>query len=200
MRAMAECRQRRHRSKMKNLKWCIYTYRHRRAFGYCVDKYIHEPALREEMQRRAKIHDMDKMIMYLFMDQKEAQEMHIRTKAHHLENQLPRTYEDFVETVIDYECAPYTKPDKPLNAFDFANLLVDWKALDKETGDKLISIMEQLGIANSVTYAEDEEGRQYIDSIGDVTEEMILEEVLCYINENPDNELDMVLQHVRESR
>lgn len=197
---MAECRQRRHISKMKNLKWCIYTYRHRRAFGYCVDKYIHEPALREEMQRRAKIHDMDKMIMYLFMDQKEAQEMHIRTKAHHLENQLPRTYEDFVETVIDYECAPYTKPDKPLNAFDFANLLVDWKALDKETGDKLIAIMEQLGIANSATYAEDEEGRQYIDSIGDVTEEMILEEVLCYINENPDNELDMVLQHVRESR
>ena len=185
---------------MRNLEWCIYTYRHRRAFEYCVNKYIHEPALLEEMQRRAKIHDMDKMIMYLFMDQKEAQEMHIRTKAHHLENQLPRTYEDFVETVIDYECAPYTKPDKPLNAFDFANLLVDWKALDKETGDKLIAIMEQLGIANSATYAEDEEGRQYIDSIGDVTEEMILEEVLCYINENPDNELDMVLQHVRESR
>ena len=185
---------------MKNLKWCIYTYRHRRAFEYCVNKYIHEQPLRDEMLRRASIHDMDKMIMYLFMDQKAAQEMHVMTKAHHLENQLPRTYEDFVETVRDYECAPYTKPDKPLNAFDFTNLLVDWKALDRETGDRLIGIMEQLGIDNSSTYAEDEEGRKYIDSFGEVTEEMILEEVLRYVNENPDNELNVILQHVRESR
>ena len=34
---------------MKNLKWCIYTYRHRKAFEYCVRKYIQEPVLREEM-------------------------------------------------------------------------------------------------------------------------------------------------------
>ena len=52
---------------MKNLQWCIYTYRHRRAFEYCVRKYIHQPGLREEMLRRAAVHDMDKMIMYLLM-------------------------------------------------------------------------------------------------------------------------------------
>ena len=57
---------------MKNMQWCIYTYRHRKAFEYCVRKYIHEPALREEMLRRAAVHDMDKMIMYLLMDQKDS--------------------------------------------------------------------------------------------------------------------------------
>jgi hypothetical protein len=181
---------------MKNLKWLIYTYRHRRAFEYCVRKLVKEPGLREEMLRRAKVHDMDKMIMYLFMDQKEAQELHVKTQPHHLENDLPRTYEDYVETVLDYECAPYTKPDKPLNAFDFVHLLVDWKALDAKTGDMLVGIMEELGIANSDSVASDLEGQAYINSIEDVTEEMILEEILRYINENPDNELNTVLEHV----
>ena len=179
---------------MKNLNWCIYTYRHRKAFEYCVRKYIHEPALREEMLRRAAVHDMDKMIMYLFMDQKAAQEMHVKIQPHHLENDLPRTYEDYVETVMDYECAPYTKPDKPLNAYDFTQLLMDWKALDEETGNKLISIMEEIGIANSTTYIDDEEGQRYISSLEEVTEEMIYKEIRIYLNDNPDNELDMILK------
>ena len=167
--------------KMKNLKWCIYTYKHRKAFEYCVKKYIHDPVLREEMLRRAAVHDMDKMVMYLFLDQKTAQETHVKTQPHHLENDLPRTYEDYVETVMDYECAPYTKPDKPLNAYDFTNLLMDWKALDAATGEKLISIMEELGIDNSTTYDDDAEGQIYINDIGSVTEEMIYREIMTYI-------------------
>ena len=123
---------------MKNLNWCIYTYRHRRAFEYCVNKLIHNPDLKEEMLRRAKVHDMDKMVMYLFLEQKEAQKIHMMHQPHHLENNLPKTYEDLVETVIDYECAPYTKPDKPLNAYDFTNLLMQMKALDEKTGANLI--------------------------------------------------------------
>lgn len=179
---------------MRNLEWCRYTYLHRRAFEYCVRRLIREPGLREEMLRRAKVHDMDKMIMYLFMDQKEAQQKHVMTKAHHLENSLPRTYEDYVETVIDYECAPYTKKDKPLNAYDFTQLLMNWQVLDEETGNRLIGIMEELGIANSESVASDDEGKAYIDSIGEITEEMILEEVLRYVNENPDNELEQILE------
>lgn len=184
---------------MKNLKWCIYTYRHRKAFEYCVKKLIHEPELREEMLRRAKIHDMDKMVMYLFMDQQDAQTLHVNTKPHHLENFLPRTYEDLVEAVIDYECAPYTKPDKPLNAYDFVNLLLNWKALNKEVAEKLISIMEELGIANSTSVSDDEEGKRYIESIDDVTEEMILEEILRYVDENRDNGLSMVLEEAKKA-
>ena len=173
---------------MRNLKWCRYTYMHRRAFEYCVDKLIREPELRAEMQRRARVHDMDKMVMYLVMDQKAAQEQHVRTQPHHLENDLPRTYEDLVETVIDYECAPYTKKDKPLNAYDFVNLLMDWKALTAEMGDRLIAIMAELGIDNSDTVSSDEEGRAYIDSIGEVTEDMIINEIVEYIRNGTNEE------------
>ena len=165
---------------MKNLEWCIYTYRHRRAFEYCVKKLILEPSLRAEMLERAKIHDMDKMLMYLSMDQKEAQKIHTMTQPHHLENDLDRSYEDLVEAVIDYECAPYTKLDKPLNAYDFVNLLVEWKALDKELSESLISIMEELGIACSNTYTQDIEGQEYIKRFSDITEEMINEEIMRY--------------------
>lgn len=167
---------------VKNLEWCRYTYLHRKAFGYCAGKLIHDPALREEMLKRAEVHDMDKMVMYLFLDQKEAQRRHTENQPHHLENRLERSYEDMVEVVIDYECAPYTKPDKPLNAYDFVNLLTDWKVLDGKTAGELIDIMGSLGIARSGTVEDDAEGLEYIRSIGEVTEEMIYEEILRYIN------------------
>ena len=167
---------------MKNLNWCIYTYRHRRAFEYCVNKLIHDPNLKEEMLKRAKIHDMDKMVMYLFLEQKEAQKIHMMHQPHHLENSLPRTYEDLVETIIDYECAPYTKPDKPLNAYDFTNLLMQIKALDGKTGANLISIMEGLGIASSASNQGDKEGHAYMEQFAVVTEDMIREEIQTYID------------------
>ena len=178
---------------MKNLEWLKYTYRHRRAFAYCVRKLVVQPDLREEMLRRSRIHDMDKMTMYLFMDQEQAQTLHAMTKAHHLENDLPKSYEDLVETVIDYECAPYTKPDKPLNAFDFTKLLLQYKVLDEARAKSLFDIMRLLGIDHSADLTEDTEGMEYVNSIGDITEEMLLEEILTYINENPDNELEMIL-------
>ena len=179
---------------MRNLEWCIYTYRHRRAFEYCVRRYITEPSLRAEMLKRAAVHDMDKMLMYLFMDQRAAQEMHTRTQPHHLENYLPRTYEDYVETVIDYECAPYTKPDKPLNAYDFTHRLMEWKVLDTGTGNRLLSIIKELVIDNSETCIKDADGQEYISSFSVVTEEMIQEELLTYIRNNPESALGVIIQ------
>ena len=174
---------------MKNPEWCRYTYLHRKAFEYCVRKLIRDPGLREEMLRRARVHDMDKMVMYLFMEQKEAQKRHVETQAHHLENDLPRSYHDLVETVIDYECAPYTKPDKPLNGYDFVLLLMKMKVLDEGTGNKLIDIMAELGIDHTGTVSKDREGIEYIESFGEVSEEEILKEILCYVNGLPQSEL-----------
>ena len=173
---------------MKNLDWNIYTYRHRRAFAYCVSRLIHDPVLKQEMLKRAEVHDMDKMLMYLFLDQHTAQLLHVQRQPHHLENSLPRSYEDLVETVIDYECAPYTKQDKPLNAYDFV-------LLNDETMNSLMSIMKKLSIDHSGTVSEDTEGLAYIAGLGEVTEEMVLEEILTYIRNHPDNELEWVLEH-----
>lgn len=179
---------------MRNMDWLVYTYRHRRAFEYCVKKHVHDPALREAMLRRARVHDMDKMVMYLFMDQSAAQQLHIQTQPHHLENQLPRTYEDLVETALDYECAPYTKPDKPLNAYDFVKKLLGMGLIDRETGEQLIDILDMLGIAQSGTVEADVEGCRYCRSIELVTEEMLLAEILRYIDENRDNALSLALR------
>ncbi len=166
---------------MRNQKWCAYTLRHRRAFEYCVKKLIHEPMLREEMMKRARVHDMDKMVLYLVMEQKEAQALHVKTAPHHLENDLPRTYEDYVEVVLDYECAPYTKPDKPLNAFDFINMLMERGYLDEDTGAVLLEITKDLGIDNSNSVSGDKAGFEYIAGLPEVTEEMIANEIIAYV-------------------
>lgn len=172
---------------MKNFDWCVYTYKHRRAFVYVVNRLIHDPELKAEMLRRARIHDMDKMLLYLFWDQQRSQRYHVEHSAHHLECGSPQTWYDMVETVIDYECAPYTKPDKPLNAYDFVHKLLDMGILEQEKADQLLAIMHELGIDFSDTVMNDREGLDYIQAIGEVTEEMILREVLQYVSENPDS-------------
>lgn len=172
---------------MKNFDWCVYTYKHRRAFVYVVNRLVKDPQLKAEMMRRAKVHDMDKMLLYLFWDQNRSQKYHVAHASHHLESGREQSYYDMVETVIDYECAPYTKPDKPLNAYDFVCRLADMGILGKDKADQLIEIMHELGIDSSFTVTEDREGLAYIHEIGEVTEEMILLEVLQYVNENPDS-------------
>lgn len=146
------------------------------------------------MIARAKVHDMDKMVMYLFLGQHESQMRHVETQLHHLECTMEKSYEDLVETVIDYECAPYTKPDKPLNCYDFVLKLRELGYLceDSDIYRTLMEIMKSLGIDKSGTVEEDVSGRDYISHIPEVTEEMILMEVLTYIDENRDNSLDYV--------
>lgn len=49
-----------------------------------------------------------------------------------------RTHADFVQMVIDWECARYTKPDKPLNARDTLY------SFYPELEDKILSILIEL--------------------------------------------------------
>lgn len=181
---------------MKNFDWCVYTYKHRRAFRYILEKLIDEPVLKAQMRERAKVHDMDKMLMYLFLDQYMSQKEHVRTKPHHLESGLGNTYLDLVETVIDYECAPYTKPDKPLNAFDFTNKLLKMGLIEKGLAEKLIAIMKEFGIASSYLVTDDKEGMEYMQQIGKITEEMILMEVIDYIQNNDTPEMEFIRKNI----
>lgn len=174
---------------MKNFEWCVYTYKHRKAFVYVVNKIVKDPKLKEEMLQRAKVHDMDKMLMYLFLDPIESQKLHVAKQPHHLESGKGTSYYDLVETVIDYESAPYTKPDKPLNAFDFVHKLLEMGLLEQQKADQLIGIMHELGIDSSYEVMKDPEWLKYMEAIDEVTEEMILLEVLQYVDENRDNEL-----------
>lgn len=165
---------------MKNLDWCIYTYKHRRMFVYIAKKLIKDEALLGSILERAKTHDVDKLLMYMSLDQRISQEHHVLIRPHHLECKAEKCYEDLLETVIDYECSPYTKPDKPLNAYDFLNKLLDMKLVEKDTADRLFSIMHELGIDSSYSVLDDTDGMAYARSLTGITEEMILEEIAGY--------------------
>ena len=66
---------------------------------------------------RGLIHDADKIFLYLLpISKKTAHNLHRKSSRHHAESTVKKTKKDYVEMIIDWECARYTKPDKPLNA------------------------------------------------------------------------------------
>lgn len=57
---------------------------------------------------------------------------------HH--NVKAKTHSDFIQMVIDWECARYTKPDKPLNARETLAKFYP------ELTDKVLPVIEELGL------------------------------------------------------
>ena len=60
---------------------------------------------------------MDKVILYNVWPHSKVKSFHRRTARHH-DNAIKKTENDYIEMIIDWECARFTKPDKPLNAYD----------------------------------------------------------------------------------
>ena len=89
-----------------------YTLDHRKAFRIVERKLLGHNTL------RGLTHDLDKVILKLFFDPEKVQKFHNAYSRHHAAN--VRTTEDYIQMVIDWECARYTKLDKPLNAFETA--------------------------------------------------------------------------------
>lgn len=160
---------------MLNYEYCAYTYRHRKALMYLIEKKIIEPELKKKMIEKAKVHDMDKMFLYKFLPKKVASKYHKEHASHHMENDLPKTFEDKVEAVFDYECAAYTKPDKPLNAYD---TILKYKP---ELFDKLIDILKKFGMDSSYTVLDDKDGIAYMMNFKYVSEEDINNEIDEYL-------------------
>ena len=167
---------------LKNFEYLKYTYLHRRAFVYTINKLITDSELKTELLKRSETHDMDKMISYLFCEKKYSSELHKNTAQHHMENNLPKSYYDFVEAVIDYECAGYTKIDKPLNAYD--TIL----KYSPSHSDELLNICEKLGINKSYLNSSelDSEAKKYIYADTEVSEEDILKEINNYAAKHPE--------------
>lgn len=85
-----------------------YTLKHRKAFRKV------EKALLGHNTFRSLFHDLDKIILYVCFNYKTVHNFHRRYSKHH--KLKAKTHNDFIQMVIDWECARYTKPDKPLNA------------------------------------------------------------------------------------
>lgn len=60
-----------------------------------------------------------------------------RHSRHHLK---ARTHDDYVQMAIDWECARFTKPDKPLNARETL------KKIHPEVTDEMLPVLEELGL------------------------------------------------------
>lgn len=95
---------------MNRFKAIKYTYLHRKAFRQVEKKLFGRVSL------RGYLHDLDKIILYPFLGKKLTSKIHKNFSHHHLKK--AKTYKDFKEMVIDWECARYTKSDKPLNAYN----------------------------------------------------------------------------------
>ena len=88
-----------------------YTWEHKKAYLRV------EKELTGKNSLRGYLHDLDKLIMYIIGVPKDtAHNIHVATAPHHIRNGRIRYPKG---AVIDWECARFTKPDKPLNARDF---------------------------------------------------------------------------------
>ena len=117
---------------MKNKDRITYTLKHRKAFRQVEKQLLGHNTI------RSLFHDLDKVILYNFFDYKAVHNFHRKHTRHH--ELKAHTHNDYVQMVIDWECARFTKPDKPLNARE---------TLDKyypKLKEKVLPIIEELGL------------------------------------------------------
>ena len=183
---------------MKNIEYCKYTYKHRKAFIYVVNKIIKDENIKKEMTKRARFHDLDKMTLYMFLDKKQSSSYHRKTSSHHLENNISKTFYDYLESIIDFECASYTKPDKPLNAYDTITKIYKEK-IDSKTYNSLMNILEEYNINSSYNVLNDNIGVEYMKKYENVTEEMIMYEVLDYTSSFNNNSFILLKEDILKS-
>lgn len=156
---------------MKNEEHAIYTFKHRKIVMFLANKYVKNN--REKILEQIELHDLDKLFMYMFYNKKDVSKIHRMYSVHH-DNELPKTYEDYVEMVLDWESARYTKPDKPLNAYD--TLYKYFSHMEQE----VLPILKEFNIDKSSMDME-EDVLEYANSIL-VTDEDIKEELKKYID------------------
>lgn len=141
---------------MDNSYYLHYTYMHRKAFLFTLLKVVRDERDRNALMERARRHDLDKSFLYTLIDKKAASKYHRETSNHHMENDGRKSRLDLLEAIIDYECAGYTKADKPRNAYDTV------MEFHPNHSEELMALMEELGIAYSYQNTpEDEEWKAW---------------------------------------
>ena len=112
-----------------------YTWKHYRAFLKTEKNLLG--------YYKYKFHDWDKLLMYIFMPYLGTQQIHKHHqnhRSHHLTSNKSISKINFEEAIIDWECARFTKPDKPLNARQTLQTYYS------EYAENVIPILEKLGL------------------------------------------------------
>lgn len=134
----------------ENIRNCFnhikYTYQHSRCFSKLEDFLLGDG-------NKHRFHDFDKILMYIlfpFLGTKCIHNIHRLMNAHHpsysdaFTIQYKRVNEvDWIEAVIDWECARFTKSDKPLDAYETYR---KYFAISKEYEIKISMILVFLGL------------------------------------------------------
>jgi len=155
---------------MNNKEHIEYTYKHRKVVMLLAKKYFKDNI---ELLERIEFHDLDKLFMYLFYDKKSVSKIH-RDLSNHHENELPKDYLDYVEMVLDWESARYTKPDKPLNAYDtLYNYYSDMIEI-------VLPILKEMGI-DKPNLPMDEDIVTSINNLNEINDKEIEKEMQQYI-------------------
>lgn len=157
---------------MKNREYIEYTYKHRKIVIYLANKYVKEN--KEEIMNQIEFHDLDKLYMYLFYNKKDVSNVHRQLSSHH-DNSIEKTDADYVEMVLDWESARYTKPDKPLNAYDTLYKYYP------EMEEKILPILKKFKIDKSDLPME-EDVLEYAKSLSNTKIDDIKEELKHYID------------------
>ena len=157
---------------MKNREYIEYTYKHRKIVIYLANKYVKEN--KEETMNQIEFHDLDKLYMYLFYNKKDVSNGHRQLSSHH-DNSIEKTDADYVEMVLDWESARYTKPDKPLNAYDTLYKYYP------EMKEKILPILKKFKIDKSGLPME-EDVLEYAKSLSNTSIDDIKEELKHYID------------------
>lgn len=156
---------------MKNKDYIEYTYKHRKIVIYLANKYYKD---NKELLDKVKLHDLDKLFMYLFYEKEDASNIHRDLVSHH-QNKIIKDKLDYMEMVLDWESARYTKPDKPLNAYD--TLYRFYPGLEEH----ILPILKELGIDKPSLPMEDDVW-EYTQSIVNVSKEDIKNEIIEYLD------------------
>lgn len=175
---------------MKNFEYLKYTYLHRKALKFIILRTIKDEGTRKLLLERAKYHDLDKALLYTLIEKKEASKYHRATASHHMKNNGPKCYLDYVEAILDYECAALTKPDKPLNAYDTINKYPNNKKKE------LLEVLHGMNMDSSYSIIPCETWDLYVEPFENVTEEMIMKEIYTYCTERPE-EAALVLEYAK---
>lgn len=117
---------------LKNKANIKYTLDHRKAFRQMEKHLLGHNTV------RGYLHDLDKVFLYVILDVRTAHNFHRNHAKHH--SLKAKTHADYVQMVIDLECARFTKPDKPLNARETLD------AYYPELKDKVLPVIEELGL------------------------------------------------------
>lgn len=107
-----------------------YTLDHRKAFLKVEKDLLGHNTI------RGYLHDLDKVFLKLFLDTKTVHKIHRKYSKHH--TMKASTHSDYVQMVIDWECARITKPDKPLNTRGTL------KEYYSDLSDKIEPVLEEL--------------------------------------------------------